>query len=709
SPKRIAFNHETAECFTHKQAVLYFLCHSHFNTSAAEASVKDVRKQTFFSSQMITSGKPFRKALCQLMVLRGTMRGPILPMGRIQEPTGQDSKDTGKTAKQHHYCYYNYCCCCITNNTGFLSLDRGPLDHLDGFGGTFLSEMQEDSRTLWLTLRLHIIYRLKAILVLSDTQHELQAWSMEKRTLLQQRELVKSILEPNFKYPWNIPFTLDTKLLTTLQEEGVAVTFSLLEERSLRVAPDRPKRTGGLEAEKPLLALYGSCRGLSLPRGAQSREAWPHPRLRAKRQQKDTFQKSLLSQVSRSEPIHLREMVAGAVTGGVSVGTGLQGSVAGSGVVSRSSALAVQTLRAPPNTWETLVEKSSASPPAHTPRAWQETEHSAALVPQGAAEPQGEGEPVCGDEAVEAAEDATLQSLSRGDGAGRLEGRVLSPQWEGDELEKPGPGCGEKDGTASGWAPGEEPDFRGLQRQARAQLQDLATLPPELRDPLLGALQELLQDPWALQELEDTLEQALDTGVLGQLGGPGGLLLIILRDPSGSLSPSKGRAILCILGALVGGEHLRARLQPDGGNNLLPPTGRALVPAEDVALTRSLVEGCELEPQGPAANSPGTWCHSCLRSTCPSQGCSCWPPPALQPSGLMPEKGATSSPRVPATLPPGSCWPGASVQGREAAAPPAATGDWGAPRDRLTHPLLSFTGWPPDFSCLSTSEAGGTS
>lgn len=44
-------------------------------------------------------------------------------------------------------------------------------------------------------------------------------------------------------------------------------------------------------------------------------------------------------------------------------------------------------------------------------------------------------------------------------------------------------------GTAFGWAPGAEPDFRGLQRQARAQLQNLATLPPELRDPRLGALQ----------------------------------------------------------------------------------------------------------------------------------------------------------------------------------------------------------------------------
>lgn len=63
---------------------------------------------------------------------------------------------------------------------------------------------------------------------------------------------------------------------------------------------------------------------------------------------------------------------------------------------------------------------SSASSPAHTPHPWQETEDSEALVPQGAKEPEGEGGPVCGDKAVEAAQDATLQSLSRGDGAGPL-------------------------------------------------------------------------------------------------------------------------------------------------------------------------------------------------------------------------------------------------------------------------------------------------
>lgn len=158
---------------------------------------------------------------------------------------------------------------------------------------------------------------------------------------------------------------------------------------------------------------------------------------------------------------------------------------------------------------------------------------------------------------------------------------------------------------------------------------------------------------------------------------------------------------------LAGGEQLRAKLQPAEGNNLLPPTGSALVPA----LPRAWSGAVSWSRRARAANSPGTlaWCHSCPHSTCPSQGCSCWPPPALQPSRLMPEKGATSSPRVPATLPPRSCWPGASAWGRDAAAPLAAAGDCGAPRDWLTHPLLPFTGWPPDFSCLSTSGAGGTS
>ncbi|XP_028356575.1 gasdermin-C [Physeter macrocephalus] len=201
------------------------------------------------------------------------MRGPILPMRRIQEPTGQDFKHLQKEVsremeamaqlpKDIQDAVLHNILARLKDRSALQDLmdmlDRGPLDHLDSFGGTLLSEMQEDSRNLWLKLRLHMIYLLKAILVLSDTQHELLAWSMEKRILLPQQELVKSILEANFKYPWNIPFTLDPKLLTPLQVEGLAVTFSLLEECGLRVAPDSPKGTWDLEARKPLFALYGS-------------------------------------------------------------------------------------------------------------------------------------------------------------------------------------------------------------------------------------------------------------------------------------------------------------------------------------------------------------------------------------------------------------------------------------------------------------------
>lgn len=48
------------------------------------------------------------------------------------------------------------------------------------------------------------------------------------------------------------------------------------------------------------------------------------------------------------------------------------------------------------------------------------------------------------------------------------------------------------------------------------------------------------------------LEQALDTGLLAQLEGPGGCVLSILQDSTGNLSCSGGGAVLYILGALEG-------------------------------------------------------------------------------------------------------------------------------------------------------------
>lgn len=48
------------------------------------------------------------------------------------------------------------------------------------------------------------------------------------------------------------------------------------------------------------------------------------------------------------------------------------------------------------------------------------------------------------------------------------------------------------------------------------------------------------------------LEQALDTGLLVQLEGPGGCVLRILKDSIDDLSCLRSRAVLFILGALAG-------------------------------------------------------------------------------------------------------------------------------------------------------------
>ncbi|XP_052507906.1 gasdermin-C [Budorcas taxicolor] len=204
----------------------------------------------------------------QMQSAMGTIRRLILPIGRIQEPICQDFKSLQNEVSREMEAVAELprdIRDALFHTILAKLKDQGALqdltDMLDGnlwiHTGSLLSELQEDSRNVWLESK-HIIYLLEALLVLSDIQHELLAWSMEKKILLQQQELVKSILEPNFRYPWNIPFTLDPKLLALLQEEGLAVTFGLLQECGLRVAPDNPKGTWDLEAKKPLSALYVS-------------------------------------------------------------------------------------------------------------------------------------------------------------------------------------------------------------------------------------------------------------------------------------------------------------------------------------------------------------------------------------------------------------------------------------------------------------------
>ncbi|KAG8515510.1 Gasdermin-C [Galemys pyrenaicus] len=137
-------------------------------------------------------------------------------------------------------------------------LEQEPLGCLNGPGGTILDVLRENSEYSYVNPKYFISYLLEAIIELSDTQHALLARSMEKKILPHQQELVRSILEPNFKYPWCIPFTLDPQLLAPLQGEGVAITYGLLQECGLRVEPSNPRSTWDLEAKKPLSALYAS-------------------------------------------------------------------------------------------------------------------------------------------------------------------------------------------------------------------------------------------------------------------------------------------------------------------------------------------------------------------------------------------------------------------------------------------------------------------
>ncbi|XP_023613522.1 gasdermin-C-like [Myotis lucifugus] len=142
-------------------------------------------------------------------------------------------------------------------------LEQEPFGHLDGPGGTILTELQKDSCHPEVGSKCLILYLLEALMVLSDIQHVLLAQSMEKRILLLQRDLVGSILEPNFNCSENTPFTLQPELLAPLQGEGLAITYGLLDECGLEMELNSPRSTWDPEAKEPLSALYGALSVLS--------------------------------------------------------------------------------------------------------------------------------------------------------------------------------------------------------------------------------------------------------------------------------------------------------------------------------------------------------------------------------------------------------------------------------------------------------------
>nr|KAF6300499.1 gasdermin C [Myotis myotis] len=142
-------------------------------------------------------------------------------------------------------------------------LEQEPFGHLDGPGGTILTELQKDSCYSGVVSKCLILYLLETLMVLSDIQHVLLAQSMEKRILLPQRDLVRSILEPNFNCSENTPFTLQPELLAPLQGEALAITYGLLDECGLKMELNSPRSTWDPEAKEPLCALYGALSVLS--------------------------------------------------------------------------------------------------------------------------------------------------------------------------------------------------------------------------------------------------------------------------------------------------------------------------------------------------------------------------------------------------------------------------------------------------------------
>ncbi|XP_057648178.1 gasdermin-C [Chionomys nivalis] len=199
--------------------------------------------------------------------------GHMVPVGRIEEPFQQDFKHlqnevSGKTeqlamlSKDIQEVVFSSLLPMLSDREILYDLmnklELDQLGHMDGPGGAILDQLRQDSIPPWIDLRNLILYLLQALMELSDTQLNLLALSMEKRLLLHQRELVKSILQPNFKYPWNIPFTLQPQLLAPLQGEGLTITYELLMECGLEIELNNPRSTWDLEAKMPLSALYGS-------------------------------------------------------------------------------------------------------------------------------------------------------------------------------------------------------------------------------------------------------------------------------------------------------------------------------------------------------------------------------------------------------------------------------------------------------------------
>ncbi|XP_044540221.1 gasdermin-A-like [Gracilinanus agilis] len=134
--------------------------------------------------------------------------------------------------------------------------DMREKGQLEGPGVCILKHLQDHSGDASNQQAESILYFLGALMILTDTQQQLLAQSLEKRILPQQLELVKSILKTNFMKYGESSFSVHPELLSELKDEDQAITMNLMKECGLNLQCAGSQTKWNSEAKDSLSALY---------------------------------------------------------------------------------------------------------------------------------------------------------------------------------------------------------------------------------------------------------------------------------------------------------------------------------------------------------------------------------------------------------------------------------------------------------------------
>lgn len=136
------------------------------------------------------------------------------------------------------------------------------VEPLDGPAGSILECLVLSSGTLVMEVASPVSYLLEALAVLSETQQQLLATSLEATVLSKQLELVKHILERTTPWQKQSCVSLPSRLLGDSWDEE-APTWVLLEECGLRLQVNTPQVHWEPVSQGPMCALY-TCLALLL-------------------------------------------------------------------------------------------------------------------------------------------------------------------------------------------------------------------------------------------------------------------------------------------------------------------------------------------------------------------------------------------------------------------------------------------------------------